>query len=88
MVAVEAPSAPFIAEGQEKVSHSLPSVQDPVPLVDRHEVRLVSATWAINGADGASTVTVWAIHGYRMGPPGLSVQGLHNYRILTFGEGK
>ena len=31
MVAVEAPSAPFVAGGQEKVSHSLPSVQEPVP---------------------------------------------------------
>ena len=34
-------------------------------------------TWAINGADGASTATVWALHGYRTGPPGLPVRDLH-----------
>ena len=36
-------------------------------------------------ADGASTATVRALHGYRTEPPGLPVRG---YKGLTFGEEK
>ena len=34
----------------------------------------------------ASTATKQALHGYRSGPPGLPVRGLHGYMGLTFGE--
>ena len=47
-----------------------------------------SANWAINGADGASTATVQALHGYHTGPQGLPVRGLHGYRGPTFEERK
>ena len=58
--------------GLQKVLHSFPSVHD----------------WALNKADGASTATVWALHGYHTGLPELAVRGLLCYRGLYFGEGK
>ena len=86
--AVEAPSAPFIAGGQEKVLHKLPSVQEPVPpsgqtLGETSFCRLGSK----RGRRG--------LYSYCTGPPLLlygtsraSCMGPLQLQGLTFGEGK
>ena len=53
---------------RKKSSIVCPVYRSQSPLVDRHQVRQVSANWTIKGADGASTATVWALHNYQGHP--------------------
>ena len=61
---VEALSAPFIAGGQEKVLHSLPSVQEPVP--DSGQTLGKTSFCQLGNKRGKQ-----GLHSYRTGPPQL-----------------